>query len=330
MLTLIMGKKEPLDEFEIINRYIKPVSAGSVILGRGDDCSVVDLGNGRLQIETTDCLVEDIHFRRRDFHFSELAYKSLVVNLSDIAAMGGDPLRAHLNLALPKDVSEDNIREFFTAFYALADPMGVALVGGDLSSSPGPIFVNLHIVGEVSVDKIQWRHSLGKPGVLCVTGPLGDSSAGFYCLENQIENKNLIHAHKKPPLELLKGQWLSEQAGVQGMMDLSDGLCSDLQRIKKGSVQIQVEKVPMSLDLLEFSKKNEIDPLRWALSGGEDYRLLVNCREEEFLEISEGFAQKFGATLFAIGDVSDSKTSNLIFLKDNAPFSVNWTPFKHF
>ncbi len=319
-----------MDEFSLIENFIKPISQQPVLLGRGDDCSVVELTEEICLIETTDCLVEDVHFRTRDFNFSELAYKAFAVNVSDIAAMGGRPRRAHLNLAVPASVTEDQFAAFFDSFYQVAELLGVALVGGDLSASPGPIFVNLHIAGEINKKEIKWRQGLGEPGVLCVTGPLGDSSAGFHCLENDWDEPALIKAHKRPPLEVAKGQWLAQQTAVQGMMDLSDGLASDLKRVKKGAISIESEKVPMSLQLLKFCEKRGLDPLRWSLCGGEDYRLLLNCHKDHLDSLLIGYQEQFSEPLSVIGSVEESSQSTLTFLKNQKPFAFDWTPFQHF
>ncbi len=319
-----------MDEFELIDQYIKPTAKPPVLLGKGDDCSVVALSNSDYLIETTDCLVEDIHFRTRDFDLSQLAYKSLAVNISDIAAMGGQPLRAHLNLALPENIKEDDFAGFFHEFYSLADSLGIQLVGGDLSASPGPIFVNLHLAGQVSKDNIRWRHQLAKPGVLCVTGPLGESSAGFYSFENQLQNHKLEEVHRRPPIELAKGQWLGRQSGVQGMMDLSDGLLSDLKRIPSGAIVVDVDKIPMTSDLIAFAAVVEKDPLSWAICGGEDYRLLVNCEQEQVPFLLEQYAAEFAESLYPIGTVGAAPENTLTFFRKGSPFSIPWTAYKHF
>ncbi len=319
-----------MDEFSLIENFIRPVNQHPVLMGRGDDCSVVELTGETCLIETTDCLVEDIHFRTRDFSFSELAYKAFAVNVSDIAAMGGQPVRAHLNLAVPARVTETQFGAFFDSFYQVADLLGVALVGGDLSASPGPIFVNLHISGEINKQEIKWRHGLGEPGVLCVTGPLGDSSAGFHCLENKWDEPALIKAHKRPPLEVAKGRWLAQQPEVQGMMDLSDGLASDLKRIQKGAITIESEKVPMSLQLLKFCENRGLDPLRWSLCGGEDYRLLLNCQKDHLDSLLSHYQEHFSEPLSVIGAVENSSQNTLTFLKNQKPFAFDWTLFKHF
>jgi thiamine-monophosphate kinase len=319
-----------LDEFELIKKYIRPQSGQNLVLGAGDDCSVVEISQDSYLIETTDCLIEDVHFRLRDFSFAELAYKSLVVNLSDIAAMGGTPRRAHLTLAFPRKTKESHLAEFFQVFYPLCETFGLQLVGGDLSASPGPLFINIHLSGEAARTRIQWRRDLGRPGVLCVTGPLGDSSAGFACLENNLQHRALIQRHKRPPVELAKAQWLARQPAVQGMMDLSDGLASDLKQIPSGAIRIAVEQIPLSVELLQWAREQGQDPLRWAICGGEDYRLLFRCEKDQVDDLQTAFQKEFATPFFQIGEVLDSVTSQVQFFKNGEEFAIPWPAFRHF
>ena len=322
-----------LNEFQIISRFIKPISNEEVILGKGDDCSVIHWNDKQHLIETTDCLVEDVHFRLRDFSLSELAFKALAVNVSDISAMGGKPKRAHLNLALPKAVSETEVEEFFLSFNEHLEKMNIDLVGGDLSASPGPLFINLHISGEIDIDKIKWRKGLGETGVLCVTGPLGSSAAGLWGMENLREKMaydSLIQAHKIPPVLTEQACWLSEQPAVSGMMDLSDGLYSDLHRLSSGKVQVDVDSIPMVNDVLSFAALNSKDPLEWALCGGEDYQLLIKCQESAYEGLVEAYEKHFGASLFKVGEVWASDQLQVEFLREGELFDIPWKPFDHF
>ncbi len=320
-----------VDEFQLIQRYIKPIQSSPVVLGRGDDCSVVQLTPETYLIETTDCLVEDVHFRRHHFSFAELAFKSLAVNISDIAAMGGTPLRAHLSLALPKGILESEIKVFFETFYELAEQCGIALIGGDISGSPSPIFVNVHLSGVVDVAHIKWRAGLGRPGVLAVTGTLGDSAAGFYCLEKSLfESEDLINNHKRPPVLLKESQWLSKRPEVQGVMDLSDGLMSDLHRVEKGRAEIAIDQLPISSNLRALSEKENISHLQWVLGGGEDYHLLINCQEQAWDQLQADFEKELGQKLFQIGINLESDRREVVFMENDKPLALDIKSFKHF
>jgi thiamine-monophosphate kinase len=322
-----------VNEFTIIEKYIRPIQTSSILMGQGDDCSVMALSPELYQVETTDCLVEDIHFRWAFMNAFELAQKSLLVNVSDVAAMGAIPKSAHLSLALPQNFSEQKLSDFFQGFYSLADQLGLPLVGGDLCRSPGPVFINIHLRGEVEKSQIKWRKGLKQKGLLCVTGPLGNSAAGLYALENALagpEAQLLIEAHKKPPLEIHKARWLSEQSSVKGMMDLSDGLHSDLQRISDLKASIHLEQLPLSPEIQTFARSQNKDPLQWALCGGEDYRLLFLCAAGSLEQIQSEYKKNFGESFYVVGESHKSAEPGIRYFKNKSPFAVQWDSFQHF
>ncbi len=321
-----------MDEFELIETYVKSQDGPPLIMGHGDDCSVVQGDHGLLRIETTDCLIEDVHFRRQTMGFSDLGFKSLAVNLSDIAAMGGIPRWAHLTLGIPSGVSKSDVGAFFQGFYELAEAHGVRLIGGDLSASPHSLMVNIHLSGDISPKHIKYRKNLALPGALCVTGPLGDSAAGLHILESNdddLSSDPLVGRHKRPPVELAKAQWLASRPEVLGMMDVSDGLVSDLHRIEKAYLTINVEDVPMSKELLEFSQKHSLDPLPWILGGGEDYRLLFNVQTAALENLKKDYFAKFSEDFFFIGE-SQSGEPKVEFLQNGSPLETPLSGYRHF
>lgn len=331
-MSLLGG--EALNEFDMIKKYIKPQKHDCIVMGQGDDCSVIDWSDGNYFIATTDSLVEDIHFRRSSYSFAELAYKTLAVNISDVAAMGGSPLWAHLSLSLPQTIGEEDIASFFQSFYELAESQSISLVGGDLTASPGPIFVNLHLSGLVKKNKIKWRKGLAQEGVLCVSGPLGSSAAGLYALENGLKDNTWLRfkmAHKKPPIELKKAQWLAGQASVLGMMDLSDGLYSDLQRVAHGGFQIFLEQLPYDPELKLLASKQGLEIWQWLLCGGEDYRILFNCKKEGLQNLQEQYQRQFGENFDVIGISSENPSEPFCkYLLNNKVFDVPWKSYQHF
>ncbi len=322
-----------MNEFELIRKSVKKSTKHNVIFGAGDDCSVQVVSKNQLRIETTDCLVENIHFRRKDLTFQQLGFKSLVVNISDIAAMGGTPLTAHLTLAIDPKTSEKNVSDFFKGFYQLAQKTNIELIGGDLSSSKKDFFINIHLSGIVPRKNIQYRHDFKKADWLCVTGPLGDSSAGLNALlknrtKNQIIQK-LIQRHNQPPIELKKAQWLASQKGVHGMMDLSDGLMSDLERIPQVGFQIETTQIPISKELKSYCMTHHLNPLQFALAGGEDYRILFGIKKSAFNTLSVQYKKIFKSTFSVIGETNPHKKTTL-YLKNKTPLKQTFAPFSHF
>ncbi len=323
-----------MNEFKLIAKHIKKTKFSDLAFGIGDDCSVLKFNKNTLQIESTDSLVEDVHFRRQDLSFFELGYKSLAVNLSDIAAMGGIPKTAHLSLAIDKKTTELNIKDFLKGFYHLAEQENIHLIGGDMSSSPHGIFINVHISGRVSSTQIQYRHNFKKADFLCVSGFLGDSAAGLDALlKNRKKDKisrPLILSHIKPPIELEKAQWLARQKGVSGMMDLSDGLISDLKRIPMASFNIETTHLPIGRALKKYCETYSLDPLAFALAGGEDYRILFGCKKERLKQIQKDFENKFKTPFFVIGSIKKQKTQKIQYFKNKKPLKINFKGFDHF
>ncbi len=320
-----------MDEFALINKLVSPIhNKEGVILGRGDDCSIVDFSQNEYLVQTTDCLVQDIHFRTQTMTASEIAKKTLLVNMSDISAMGARPHWCHLSLAVPKNIQESWVEDFFQALNDSLQDNNIQLLGGDLSQSPRDIFINVHLSGKVKKDHVKKREGLGKPSVLLVTGPLGDSSAGLFCLENQVEGfPLLVGAHKSPPNESQKAIWLSKQSEVLGLMDLSDGLLSDLERIPTGFLNVDLNKIPHSTDLEKFCNLKNFDPMRFSIAGGEDYVLLLSCKKEKVSRLCSHFQKEFGEELYAIGEVLEGD-KKVLFFKDGKECVPTYKKFSHF
>ncbi len=319
-----------MDEFDIISKYVPSPSPNDLlVLGRGDDCSVVDFDQTHYLVQTTDNFVEDIHFRRRHLTPEEVAYKSLAVNISDILAMGATARWCHLSMAVPADIDEPWLKRFFETFNATVEKEDLQLVGGDLSKSGSQLFINVHVSGLVLKDQIKWRSKLGDASTLFVTGFLGDSSAGFKALEDGDKQNDLIDKHKRPPILTEVSHWLAGRAEVLGMMDLSDGLLSDLKRIPSGQIEIFMEKIPHSDELKNYCELKEEDPFKFSLGGGEDYELLLSCQAEKASILSRDFEKEFGAPLFLVGKVKPGSKS-ITYLYEGKEKELKFSSFNHF
>lgn len=335
-----------LGEFPLIEkiRQFSPWKKGEV--GIGDDCAVIPLAGGQVQLVTSDSLVENIHFLRQKIHPFDLGHKVLAVNLSDIAAMGGTPERAYLNLSLPADLSTHWLDQFLSGLQQLAKRYNVAIVGGDTTGSPGPIFINLVLQGRMEKKFCRLR-SAGRAGdILAITGRVGDSHAGLQLILRQGELTNweivdhdfqfLIDQHHKPTPAIREGQWLARQSGVHSMMDVSDGLQSDLERLTHASqvkAIVELEKIPVSSSLKKLAKRFDWNAQALALQGGEDYCLLLSIAAKNFATVARSFERQFHKPLFPIGHLErlkkgETDSVRYIFQKRN------WQPtprsFSHF
>lgn len=320
-----------MNEFDLIKKYIKPLSNEDVILGKGDDCSILPYNDEYDLICTSDALVEHKHFRLQDMNLKELGYKSLAVNLSDISAMGGKAKWAQLSLAIPESIKESDIADFFSGFYELAEQEAISLTGGDIAASAKDLFINITLMGLVKKNEIKRRDHFSQGEVLVVTGFLGDSSAGLKCLlENKkgdLENQ-LIQKHIRPQSFHAQGQWLAQSPSVKGMMDLSDGLLSDLNRIPTAGFSIDLNQIPISQQLIGCSVKYGWDPTELALSGGEDYVLLFSCTENGLIDLQKEYEKVWKQKLYPIGRVN--KSGKTEFSLNGKTIDLSYKTFSHF
>lgn len=325
---------EDLGEFGLIHRFAPLFySHQPGIEGIGNDCAVIPYRDHLSFLVTTDLLVENTHFIKKQITPADLGYKSLAVNLSDIAAMGGKPQYAFLSLGLPIDTPIDWLDTFFASLQQLARQTGVLLLGGDTTRS-SQIVINILLIGVIETRLIK-RRSQAKPGdIICCTGYLGDSGAGLkILLEGLSVDKNaesLIQSHFRPRPHLEEGAWLASHPGVHAMMDLSDGLASDLQRIMEESdcgAHIEVERLPLSFELQQASKSFGWSTEDLALTAGEDYCLLLTIDPQRFESISKAYETHFHRPLFQIGTILPS---SLIYTFHQKPYSLKSCGFDHF
>ena len=284
-----------LGEFGLISRLQSRLKYRSpqVIQGIGDDCAVLSLNNGNYQVLTTDALVETIHFNLKTHTPEQLGWKTMAVNISDIAAMGGQPKFAVLSLGIPNSFPVDFLDRFYKGLNQASLKYKVALVGGDTVASPKHLFINLTLLGETFKKKVFTRSGARPGDKIFVTGTLGDSALGLKILESprkkwkglETLRKKLIQRHLKPEPRVEVASWLAKSKfKVTSMIDISDGLTQDLGHIlKAGKVgaELRESELPISKPLEKYSLNNGLPALEWALSGGEDYELLFTVAPED-------------------------------------------------
>lgn len=314
-------------------------AGGGVAVGIGDDCAVLDVTSGARLLATTDLLVEDVHFRRTYATPADVGWKSLAVNLSDIASMGGRPRWALVALAFPEATDAGDVEAFYDGALALATEHDVAIVGGDTSASPDGWIVNVTLLGEARHPALL-RSSARVGDVIAVTGPLGASAAGLALLSmdrvpaglDTASIETVTAAHLRPRPRVREGQWLADAGGVGGMIDLSDGLVTDLRHLTEESAvgaRISLDGLPLSEAVRRVGAALDRDPITWATGGGEDYELLLTCRPDAFERLAHGLERATGAGLSAIGEVVDEAAGVRFF--DARGVAVELAPgFEHF
>jgi thiamine-monophosphate kinase len=282
-----------------------PLGPG-VVVGVGDDAAAVE--TGALTLVTTDILVEGVHFRREWGPAQLVGRKALTINLSDIAAMAGVPRFALVSLSLPADLTMEFVDGLYDGLLERAAEVGVLLVGGNVSSTPGPLSIDVTLLGQG--DKLLRREGAQKGDLVVVTGTLGAAAAGLGFLEGGTRldadgavlapgewkgesPKSLaacVRAQLDPTPPLAFGRALSEHDIVHAAMDLSDGLSGDLLTLcQESSVSAWIDPATLPVDpaAAQLEKEGGIDGFTLALHGGEDYQLLLAVPPESFEQLKD-------------------------------------------
>lgn len=293
-------------------RRVAGVGPG-VIVGIGDDAAVVETGPGSVVL-TTDVLVEGVHFSLASISARDLGYKAVVVNVSDIAAMAASPRYALASLSLPPQTEESWVIELFGGMRTACDEYALSLVGGDLSRS-GELSIAITVAGEVASGRAVLRSGAHAGERIVVTGSLG-ASAGGLVVERSAEpsaiasdwGRGLVAAHQRPIARVGEARTLAA-AGAAAMMDISDGLALDLCRMCSESgvgARLETSALPVSPWLLQAASSLDLDPLRLALTGGEDYELLATLEGSRVEEAAATLRERFGVELTDIGEITVS------------------------
>ncbi|QQS42255.1 MAG: thiamine-phosphate kinase [Acidobacteriota bacterium] len=268
----------------------------------GDDCAVLPFANGTDLLVTADMLVEGIDFRLEWASPEDVGRKSLAVSLSDIAAMGGDAKWALFSMGIPDRLwNEDFLFPFYNGINKLAQEFGVRIAGGDISRNPGPMVIDSIVVGSCPEDAAVLRSGAKEGDLICVTGPLGGAAGGLRILESgargqpepEFESQEPVSRQLNPTPQLILGNILRTRRLVTSMIDISDGLSSDLphicERSGKGAV-IDAALVPVDPNLEKIDPELLLpfnSPLDAALNGGEDFELLFTSPAAVRKEVEE-------------------------------------------
>lgn len=296
---------------EIRSRFASLQREGTT--GIGDDCAVIPFSGSRSMVVTADMLVEGRHFLKDKISPADLGYKSLAVSLSDVAAMGARPVASFLSVAIDPATDKPWCDAFLEGYHALSARYGVPLLGGDtVAAAPGALTINVTVIGEGETARLKKRNAASEGEVIAITAPLGDSAAGLKLLLSGDEKTYpaLAEAHCRPYIFVEEGEWLGTQSGVRAMMDLSDGLISDLGHICEASgcgALIEPEKLPLSAALRTCCEKRGWSAEELALCGGEDYALLLTLEEAAFAPVAAAYTERFGKSLFRVGKTTGGK-----------------------
>jgi thiamine-monophosphate kinase len=300
-----------MGEFELLARLRErlPSPGPRVVLGSGDDAAVVVPGGATAT--SVDALVDGVHFRREQFSLAQIGAKALAVSLSDLAAMGAEPGEAYVVLGVPDDLDEDGCLELLDGIAAVAERTGTGLAGGDVTRAPALTLATTVVGHAPAPGDLMTRGGARRGDVLAVTGELGGAAAGLLLLLERASasaglggaQASLLARQLEPQPRLDEGRALAA-AGATAMIDLSDGLGGDAGHLAAASgvrLEIDAGALPLAPGLAEVAAGAGRDPLRLAVSGGEDYELLVTLPAERFESAEAALAAPAGPGLTRIG-----------------------------
>jgi len=336
-----------LGEFGLINRIATKIQpASGVITGIGDDAAVTATTPGMQLLTSTDMLLEGVHFRRKWHDPYRLGRKSLAVNISDMAAMGGIPRWTLLSLAIPSDYSLEFIDSFTGGFLSIASEHGITLIGGDTCVSKNGLVISVTILGEQRPDLIVRRSGARAGDDIWVTGNLGDAALALSMLEHNNSpfpqgedwgecggefEQYLLSRLLNPTPRIAVGIALAESGLVNAMSDISDGIVADLGHITEQSnvgSAIRLDALPLSEAFRIIASLLPEFPWHLPLSGGEDYELAFTAPPVNREKIA-GTLKKCGIDATPVGIVTTSPGVKVVN-SDNSEFIIRRNGFNHF
>jgi len=299
----------PGPEFDRIRRLVRAVGAAAPAPpgrgGPGDDAAVIEPTPGEKLVASSDLSIESIHFERAWLRWETVGRRAVAAALSDLAAMAARPLGILLSVALPPELDVEVLDELAAGVGEALAGAGAPLLGGDLSGSPGPVVLDVTVLGSA-------RSPIGRGGAepgdeVWVTGELGGAAAAVQAWTRSLEpDPRARRAFERPRARLAEARWLTERARPSALIDLSDGLAGDAAHLAAASgvrIRIHAASVPLAPPLEEFADRGSA--LRLAATGGEDYELLLTAPVGTVGPVAAAFEREHDLPITRIGRVED-------------------------
>ncbi|QPM68283.1 thiamine-phosphate kinase [Atribacter laminatus] len=320
---------------DLIKKKFMPYGPETIV-GIDDDCAVVTGREGFYTLYTCDSQVEGSHFIADLVPPYLLGQKVLTVNLSDIAAMGGTPRFALLSLVLRPDISVEWIDTFLEGFRYKANQYAVEVIGGNLAHTEGKLIFDVTCIGEVKRNRLLLRNQARVGDLILVTGSLGDAAAGLKILleeqkMNTTREQYLLNRYFLPEPRVDVGRILAESPNRIALIDISDGFAQDLGHILKQSQVggiVDVERIPLSQQLISWCTVQNCFPLDFACSGGEDYELIFVTAPQSADELRKKIQHEIGIPVTIVGEITAG--SKLIFEKSEQNYEFHTQGWNHF
>ncbi|MDR3573497.1 MAG: thiamine-phosphate kinase [Anaerolineaceae bacterium] len=333
---------DQLGEFGLIERIrqaLPQTPGGDVLVGIGDDVAVLRTGGERVWLATCDVQVEGAHFLRDGITPQDLGHKALAINLSDIASAGGTPRFALISLGLPKDLEVEFVDGLYQGLRAEAEPFGVDIVGGNISSSRLGVFIDITLLGDAPPEAVLLRSGAKAGDAILVTGTLGDAAAGVALLLDSRLTSTAEYAafarlrRDTPTPRVKEGQIIGAAHTASAMIDISDGLAGDLGHIcEKSAVGVRLfsQKLPVSQANRDLSKAAHGDEWYFALHGGEDYELLFTAPPAQAEALAGQITSETGTPLSIVGEILPPEQGQQLVLPDGSIILLQPRGWDHF
>lgn len=333
-----------LGEFGLIERITGKlkIKNKSTLKGVGDDAAVLEFEDKKIVV-TTDLLTEGVHFNLMYVPLKHLGYKSVIVNLSDVAAMNATPTQITVSIAISSKFSVESIEELYEGINMACEKYGVDLIGGDTTSSLTGLTISITAIGIVNSDDAVYREGARKNDLICVTGDLGGAYMGLHLLERENEvfkvnskiqpklsGYDYILARQLKPEARTDMKFKFSELGIKptSMIDVSDGLSSEIKHICKNSgvgAKIYEDKIPMDNETKRMGEELNINPIVAALNGGEDYELLFTVPLEDHDKV------KNHPDITVIGHIAGAEEGVCLVTSGGSEIEITaqgWNPLK--
>ena len=338
-----MGKTiSDIGEFGLIDRINKLIDSQgitnkSVKMGIGDDCASFIPRNGFEILITCDSMVEGRHYIRKFITPRDLGRRAMVMNISDIGAMGGKPLYALISLGLKKNTPVKGIEDIYKGFIDELNPFKASIIGGNITGSEN-IFIDITLIGEVEKEGMVTRSTAREGDVILVTGFPGHAAAGLRILSDKSKREDLlkhplVKAYNNPSHRAVEGRAVAKSGCVSSMIDISDGLLGDLAHICESSgvgAEIYPDRLPVSDDLRKFCDEAGFDRYELIMGDSDDYELIITCPPDKADNIANAIAYYSNVKVTGIGRITPASNALKIVSSDGKERKITPKGWDHF
>jgi thiamine-monophosphate kinase len=305
------------------------------VVGLGDDAAVFEPPKG-LELFTCDAFVEGVHFRRDFSSLQEIGAKCMVANVSDVAAMGGFPTRATVALCIPEAASDREVDELYDGMIEVAARYSFEIVGGDVVSSREGLVISIALLGAAEAGRIVTRSGAVVGDAVLATGSFGASEAGLASLLKGLPRSAAVDAarerHTSPRARLKEAQAIIEVATPHAMIDVSDGLSTDVWHVAEESgvgIRLERDAVPIAPAAQEIGHQIGRDPLELALASGEEFELVAAIPPSELSRTVDHVEAVAGTEVTRIGEVVEAERGCTLVMGDGTEMPLERRGYEH-